>query len=239
MGSDSIYDIVEAMARLPRYFAPNCPQHVILRGNNREPIFAADADYLKFVEGLRDAARAHGLTIHAYVCMTNHIHLLATPKAETSLGKTMQSLGRKYVQYFNYTYRRSGTLWEGRYRATVVDAERYLLTCLRYIELNPVRAGVVGHLREHRWSSYRAHAEGSTDELVSPHALYMRLGATAGERQSAYRQLFRTQLAKADIGAIREATNKTWALGSDRFRAKIEALAGRRAAPLPRGRPAQ
>lgn len=227
------------MARLPRFFAPNCPQHVMLRGNNHNPLFAADADYAKFYECLSEAARDHDLAIHAYVFMTNHIHLLATPGSETSLGKCMQSLGRKYVQYFNYAYRRTGTLWEGRYKATIVQAEAYLLTCMRYIELNPVRAGMVEHPRDHRWSSYRAHAEGSEDGLIADHLLYKRLGGTQAERETAYRQLFRAHLPKADVSAIREATNKSWALGNDRFRQKIETLSGRRAAPLPKGRPKQ
>jgi putative transposase len=225
------------MARLPRFFAPGYPQHVILRGNNREPIFAADQDYAKLRECLREAAAAHELAIHAYVFMTNHVHLLVLPGTQSSLGKSMQSLGRKYVQYFNYAYRRSGTLWEGRYKATVIDAETYMLTCMRYIELNPVRAGMVEHPRDYRWSSYAAHAEGAADELLTEDRLYRRLGATAEARQAAYRQLFRAQLSKPDLSAIRDATNKAWALGNERFRARIEALSGRRAAPLAKGRP--
>jgi len=172
--------------------------------------------------------------------MTNHVHLLATPSQETSVPKTLQSVGRRYVQYFNYTYRRSGSLWEGRYRATVIDAEAYLLTCMRYIELNPVRApSLVAHPADYPWSSYRGNALGAEDTLLAPHRLYRRLGRTPEERQSSYRRLFRGQPAKADIDAIREATNKAWAFGNDRFRAKIEALAGRRATPLPKGRPAK
>jgi putative transposase len=146
-------------------------------------------------------------------------------------------VGRRYVQYFNHTYGRTGTLWEGRYRATLIDSEAYLLTCMRYIELNPVRAAMVEHPGDYPWSSYRANAQGAADALVQPHSLYRRLGPSPEERQGAYRQLFRGQLAKADVEAIRDATNKAWVLGHDRFRARIEALADRRAAPLPRGRP--
>ena len=225
------------MARLPRYFAPNCPQHVILRGNNRAPIFAAEADYAKFNDCLEDAARNHDVAIHAYVFMSNHFHLLATPGSEQALGKTLQSVGRQYVQYFNHSYQRTGTLWEGRYRATVIEAERYLVTCMRYIEMNPVRAGMVAHPRDYRWSSYRAHAEGVVDGLLSAHEIYRRLGRSEAERQAAYRQLFRAQVGKAEVQQIRDATNQAWALGGDRFRRKVEALAGRRAAPLPKGRP--
>jgi len=228
------------MARLPRFFAKGQPLHIIQRGNNRDPVFAAEPDYLFYLDCLERAAGEHGLAIHAYVLMTNHVHLLATPSQETSVPKTLQSVGRRYVQYFNYTSRRSGSLWEGRYRSTVIDAEVYLLTCMRYIELNPVRAqSMVEHPADYPWSSYRGNALGAEDALLAPHRLYRRLGRTPEERQSSYRQLFRGQLAKADIDAIREATNKAWALGNDRFRAKIEALAGRRATPLPRGRPSK
>ena len=225
------------MARLPRYFVPGLPLHVIQRGNNREPIFAGEDDYRFYLECLKTAAESQGLAIHAYVLMTNHVHLLATPEAESSLSKALQSVGRRYVQYFNYTYDRTGTLWEGRYKATLIDSERYLLTCMRYIELNPVRAGMVKHPGGYPWSSYPATAQGKEEALITPHSLYRRLGRSDAERQAAYRQLFRAQLGKADIDAIREATNKAWVLGNDRFRAKIEGLSGRRSAPLPRGRP--
>ena len=225
------------MARLPRYFVEGQPQHIIQRGNNREPVFAVDEDYRFYLECLKDAADRHGCAIHAYVLMTNHVHLLATPETVESLPKTLQSVGRRYVQYFNYTYSRTGTLWEGRYKATLIDSETYLLTCMRYIELNPVRAGVVAHPNDYGWSSYRANATGIDNPMLTPHVLYRRLGHGAEVRQSAYRQLFRGQIAKADLEAIREATNKAWVLGNDRFREKIEALAGRRSAPGPRGRP--
>ena len=225
------------MARLPRYFSKGQPQHVIQRGNNREPTFASDADFVFYLDCLLRASRQHALHIHTYVLMTNHVHLLATPEDEQSLPKTLQSVGRRYVQYFNYTYERTGTLWEGRYRATVVHAEDYLLTCMRYIELNPVRAGMVQHPSDHPWSSYRCNGQGQANPLVSAHELYDRLGRMEPERLSAYRQLFRAQIAKDELEAIRGATHKGWALGHDRFRAKVERLTGRRAAPLPRGRP--
>ncbi|MFT5782433.1 MAG: putative transposase [Pseudomonas sp.] len=148
------------MARLPRYVMPGQPQHIIQRGNNRQPIFAVEADYQFFRDALVAAAQKNGLLIHAYVWMTNHIHLLATPLQQNSISKVLQAVGRKYVQYFNYCYQRSGTLWEGRYRATVVDSEAYLLTLMRYIELNPVRAGMVGHPGDYVWSSYAGNALG-------------------------------------------------------------------------------
>ncbi|PJA58161.1 MAG: transposase [Rhodocyclales bacterium CG_4_9_14_3_um_filter_68_10] len=228
------------MARLPRYVIPGQPQHIIQRGNNRQAVFAADADYRFFRDTLAEAAKRHGLLIHAYVWMTNHIHLLATPQDDDSLSKVFQSLGRKYVQYFNHTYRRSGTLWEGRYRATVVESEPYLLALMRYIELNPVRASLVAHPREHPWSSYAFNALGesgpNTDWLV-PHEEYLRLARTPAQRQSAYRQLFRAALSGQDLNAIRESTHKGWALGSERFKEHIETLTRRRATSKGVGRP--
>lgn len=227
------------MARLPRYFVKGQPQHVIQRGNNREPIFAGDDDHRFYLECLQEAVERFKLNVHAYVLMTNHVHLLASPQEDVSISKTLQSVGRRYVQYFNHAYGRTGTLWEGRFKATLIDTEAYLLTCMRYIELNPVRAGMVEHPADYPWSSYRANAQGIPNGLLTPHSLYRRLGASDGERQAAYRQLFRVQLSKADIKAIRDATNKSWVLGNDRFKARIETLSGRRTAPLPRGRPRQ
>lgn len=228
------------MARLPRYVIPGQPQHLIQRGNNRQAIFAAEADYLFFRDALIEAARKHGLRVHAYVWMTNHIHLLATPEYEDSIGKVFQSVGRRYVQYFNYAYTRSGTLWEGRYRATVVDSEPYLLSVMRYIELNPVRAGMVAHPRDYPWSSYGYNALGEMGEnadWLTPHAEYRRLGRDAAERQGAYRQLFRAAVSRDDLAAIRECTHKGWALGDEGFRARIERASGRRAASKGVGRP--
>jgi putative transposase len=225
------------MARLPRFFVPGEVLHVVQRGNNREPIFAGPNDLGFFLSCLTDACHAHGLLVHAYVLMTNHLHILATPWRKESLPKVMQSVGRRYVQYFNTVYERTGTLWEGRYRATVVDTERYLLTCMRYIELNPVRAGLVQHPGEYRWSSYHANAAGKPDNLVDRHDVYARLGSAEADRQSAYRKLFGAELSEVDLGTIREATNKNWALGNDRFKEKIETLSGRRADPLRKKRP--
>lgn len=228
------------MARLPRYVIPGQPQHIILRGNNRQAIFAAEADYQFFRDAMIDAAHTHGLLIHAYVWMTNHVHLLATPELQNSISKVFQSVGRKYVQYFNYTYRRSGTLWEGRYRATVVDSEAYLLTLMRYIELNPVRAGMVGHPMDYPWSSYACNARGETGlnaDWLTPHEEYLRLERNAANRQSVYRQLFEAAISDANLEDIRECTHKGWALGGDQFRGQIETLGLRRASSKGVGRP--
>jgi putative transposase len=224
------------MARLPRYNLPGQPQHVILRGNNRNIIFAAEEDYHFFIECLQRAVEEHGCAIHAYVLMTNHVHLLMTPAREDSISKTMQSLGRRYVQYFNFTQKRTGTLWEGRYKATLIDSEQYLLTCYRYIELNPVRANMVAHPREYPWSSYLCHAEGAANKLIVDHPLYLSLGKNREERQAAYRALFAAHVSEASMDEIREATNKGWALGGARFVLEVAKAVSRRIAPLARGR---
>ena len=228
------------MARHPRYVIPGQPQHIIQRGNNRQVIFAAEADYRFFRDALVEAAAKHGLAIHAYVWMTNHIHLLATPAFADSISKTLQSAGRRYVQYFNHTYKRSGTLWEGRYRATVVDSERYLLTLMRYIELNPVRAGMVAVPQDYPWSSYQRNGLGEggpNADWLSSHTEYSRLGRDDADRQKAYQALFAATVDPGDLAEIRDCTHKGWALGGVRFRAEIEALGQRQAASKGVGRP--
>ena len=228
------------MARLPRYVIPGQPQHIIQRGNNRQVIFAADEDYQFFRDALIEAADKYALAIHAYVWMTNHVHLLATPEFEHSISKVFQSVGRRYVQYFNFTYHRTGTLWEGRYRATVVDSEQYLVTLMRYIELNPVRAGMMEQPGDYRWASHRRNAHGETGKnshWIRPHDEYRRLGHDDMERQEAYRELFRAAITDNDLREIRECTHKGWALGNERFREQIEALGKRRATSKGVGRP--
>ena len=225
------------MARLPRYLVPGQPQHVVQRGNNRQAVFGGEQDYRFYLKCLTEACRRHGLAVHAYVLMTNHVHLLATPGSEFSLSKTMQSVAGRYAQYFNTANGRSGGLWEGRYRATPIDSERYFLACSRYIELNPVRAGIVSTPDAFPWSSYACHAHGRVDPLVSGHAIYTELGASADERLAAYRGLFETELPQATVGEIREATQKGWALGGEQFRERVQRLSGRRARPARRGRP--
>ncbi len=225
------------MTRLPRYNLPGYPQHVIIRGNNRNSVFTEPKDYLFFLDCLETASTDYRCAIHAYVLMTNHIHLLMTPEHEESVGKTMQSVGRRYVQRFNYRHGRTGTLWEGRYRATLIDTDAYLLTCYRYIELNPVRAGLVDHPDKYAWSSFASNALGKADKLITPHPLYTDLASSETERLAAYRGLFETDpLAQATLGAIRDATNKAWILGSELFRKRLGAELSRRTAPLPKGR---
>jgi len=219
------------MARLPRFNLPGYPQHVIVRGNNREAIFYAEQDYQYYLEKLGEACRKHDCALHAYVLMTNHVHFLMTPQSERGIGKCIQMLGRYYVQYFNYTYRRTGTLWEGRYKATLVDTERYLLTCYRYIELNPVRANMVGNPEEYPWSSYRTNALGVSSAVLSPHQEYVSLGRTESSRQSTYRGLFGQKISDRTLEDIRAASNKNWVLGSEYFQSQIEGKLNRPAAP--------
>jgi putative transposase len=195
-------------------------------------LFAVDADFRFFRDCLQDACEKHGCEVHAYVFMTNHVHLLMTPSSESSIGRVMQSVGRRYVQRFNTRYQRTGTLWEGRYRATVVLSEQYLFACYRYIELNPVRAGLVAAPRDYRWSSFRANALGARDPIVVQHERYCALGADLSARQAAYRGLFEIALADSTVVAIRDATNKGWTLGSERFDAELAALLKRRTHPL-------
>jgi putative transposase len=223
------------MARMPRFVLPGQPQHVIQRGNNRQPIFAEDEDYRFFLETLGDGAGRHRCDIHAYVLMTNHVHLLLTPHQEPGVARLFQHIGRHYVPYYNRRSNRTGTLWEGRYRATLVDAESYLLACYRYIELNPVRAGMVGRPADYPHSSHRANARGEADDVVAPHPLYRALGADAAARQAAYRGLFHQPIGTDVIDDIRSSTNKGWVLGTDRFRKDIQRLLDRRTSPKPRG----
>ena len=226
------------MARLGRYFVRDQPLHVIQRGNDRQPIFFEHADYTRYRDWLAEAAEAYGCAIHAYVLMTNHVHLLVTPERAESLPRTMQSLGRRYVRYVNLAHKRTGTMWEGRYRAAPIDGDAYFLACCRYIELNPVRARMTAHPRDYPWSSYAAHALGAKDPLLSNHAFYRSLGRTVAERQQAYRALFRGKLDEAFVEALRSATNGGWALGDERFKRHIAKAAGRRTTPLPKGRKA-
>src|SRR5687768_9041924 len=222
------------MARQPRYASPRLPQHVVQRGNNRRRIFCEDGDYQFFRECLLSANQRFGCLVHAYVFMPNHVHLLISPDESKSISRAMQAIGRRYVPGFNRRHGRTGALWEGRYRATVVDSARYLFTCQRYIELNPVRAGLAAEASSYRWSSFAANALGKVDELVCPHELYTALSTSPARRQEAYRALFDSPVAEPELRKIRDATSKGWALGDDSFRDRVSKR-GRRANPLPPG----
>lgn len=223
------------MARLPRLNLPHIPQHIVQRGNNRQVSFFVEQDYVVYLDKLKEYARKYQVDIHAFVLMTNHVHLLVSPHTEKGVSQLMQSLGRYYVRYINQTHKRSGTLWEGRYKSTLVDCEQYLLLVSRYIELNPVRADMVAHPAEYPWSSYHANALDKEIELVIPHPIYLKLGQTEQQRKSRYQKLFRNHIPEYSLKEIRDATNKAWVLGNERFQQQIEAQTGRRAAPMQRG----
>jgi REP-associated tyrosine transposase len=210
----------------------------MVRGNDRRDVFATDGDRLAFLNFVREASVKHEVDIHAYVLMSNHVHLLVTGRRPASLSRTIQAIGRRYVPLVNRRWPRTGTLWEGRFLSTLVDNHLYAFNVLRYIEMNPVRAGMVAHPAAHIWSSYLHHAFGRPDDLLTPHVCYTSLGATPEERQRRYGEIAARPIAEELLAEIRHASRHGWALGSDEFRRRIEAATGRRAAPRSdRGRP--
>ena len=225
------------MARLARLYVPDQPQHVILRGLDQQPAFVDDQDYELFIDCLKAAARDHHLAVHAWVLMPGAVQLLVTPSDESSLPKAMQAVGRRYVAHFNRRYARRGTLWEGRYRATVIEGERFFLLASRVVELAPVRSHLVTAPEDYRWSSYRHHIGLTVDSLITDHPLYWALGNTPFERQRAYRELCEQVLDERETTQLMQATLKGWVLGSDTYRDWASRTANRRVSPLPRGRP--
>jgi putative transposase len=225
------------MPRQPRLDLALVPQHVVQRGNDRRPCFFEGGDYARYLAELREITLREGCAVHAYVLMTNHVHLLMTPAASGQVARVLQAIGRRYVRHINDRYHRTGTLWEGRYKACPVDTDDYLLRCYRYIELNPVRAAMVSRPEDYAWSSYHLNARGISDPLVQPHAIYRSLGPDGATRQAAYRNLVDQVLADSDVDDIRRHLQQQHAFGSQRFRAAIEAQLGRRAGPARIGRP--
>ena len=225
------------MARLPRLTVPGYLHHVLQRGNNRQAIFVDAADYTHMLGLLAAQARQNQVAVHAYVLMGNHLHLLATPATAEGLPRMMQAVGRSYVRYFNQRHQRTGTLWEGRYRSTIMQPERYLLACMVYIALNPVRAGLVAQAADYPWSSH-AHSLGlRADPLVTPHALYWALGNTPFAREAAYAALVQAGLGQADLETLGRAVHTGWALGSPACMAALQQNTERRVAKTRAGRP--
>ena len=225
------------MPRRPRITLAGVPLHLIQRGNNRQACFFSDDDYRAYLNWLQEYAEKCSCAIHAYVLMTNHVHLLITPRTSGGVGDLMKRLGQRYVQYINRTYRRSGTLWEGRFRSCLTQEEDYVLACYRYIELNPVRGNMVGHPAEYLWSSYRTNAQGEPSTLLTHHPIYTALSKDEKARQAVYRELFRYQLVPGMTDEIRVATNSNYALGSQKFQAQAAVMLGRRVTPGKSGRP--
>jgi putative transposase len=224
------------MPRLPRVMSPGFPQHLIQRGNNREPCFFAEADYRTYLHWLERAASAYSVSVHAYVLMPNHVHLLATPGVEGGISRMMQYLGRQYVQYVNRTYDRCGTLWERRFLASLVDTEGCLLSIYRYIESNPVRAGLVAAPEQYRWSSAKNHLAPAEATFLVDHDVYLRLGDTPHARARAYLESCRKPLEDEVLAEIRVAARRGIPFGSDGFKDQIEIQLGRRVRLLKPGR---
>lgn len=223
------------MPRKPRQCPVGLPVHVIQRGINKQACFEDGSDRLAYAMWLREAANHHGADIHAWVFMTNHVHLLVTPRVEDAVSNCMQSLGRQYVRFFNNRHGRTGSLWEGRFKSCLVQEESYFLMCQRYIELNPVRAGMVGDPADYPWSSYRAHAFGQKAAMWRPHAVYLELGRTTDSRRAAYRQLFTDKMSRQVVDDIRNAVNTGLAFGTRDFKRRVEKLTGQRQHQLKRG----
>lgn len=223
------------MRRPHRYCPAGFPVHIIQRGNNRTDCFRSDYDMAAYINRLRDASQKYQIDIHAWVLMPNHVHLLVTPICDSGVSRMMQSLGRHYVRDFNRRHGRSGTLWEGRFRSSLVQAEDYFMICQRYIELNPVRAGLVSDPAKYHWSSHRTNAYGEKSSICKPHEVYLALGRTEDSRLSAYRSLFMEHIRQRNIETIRYAANKGLVFGSDRFKDEIENRSGQRTRLLKRG----
>lgn len=225
------------MARLPRLTVAGYPHHIIQRGNNRQSIFADRADYELLLELLDENARKFHVAIHAYVLMSNHFHVLATPETTEGIPQMMQAVGRRYVRVFNQRWQRTGTLWEGRYRSTLIQAERYLLACMVYIDLNPVRAGLVGDPADYPWSSYLHLVGRRSDRLVTPHPLYWAMGNTPFAREAAYAELVRSGISAEQQKALTDSALRGWALGEADYVADLQRRTERRVARAKAGRP--
>ncbi|MCB1700639.1 MAG: transposase [Halioglobus sp.] len=225
------------MPRKPRFFVPGLATHIVQRGHNRQAIFFDDSDYRVFLSLLSKARDRYPSDVHAYVLMTNHVHILATPSGKQSISQLMQYLGRQYVPYINKKYSRSGTLWEGRFKASVVETSSYLLACYRYIEMNPVRAGMVCQPNDYPWSSFRKNALQEKNGLITEHPEYKSLGENSTERATCYRLLFAEQLSDEKLTTLRMHTQSGTPLGNAKFRKEVEATLSIKTGYPARGRP--
>lgn len=225
------------MPRLPRLNLPDIPQHVVQTGHNNLACFFDDEDYEFYLQCLTIAAEQYRVDVHAYVLLPNMIQFIATPHVDQGISSMMQSLGRRYVQYVNHRYKRSGTLWGGRYKSSLIDSASYLLTCYRYVELKPMYLGLANEPGEYPWSSFNFHTYCADSELIKDHRLYQQLGKTNRERGQAYRGLFRYAFDNRLLDYIAETVKLGQVLGGDAFKERIEKIANQRVRPLKRGRP--
>jgi len=225
------------MARKPRIFVADLPYHVVQRGNNKNPIFFSEKDYLFFLTALREAKIKYPCLIYSYCLMPNHFHLLIQPKEKDNISLLLKLLGSKYVRYVNKVYGRSGTLWEGRFKCSVIDAEEYFLTCLRYIEMNPLRAGLVNKIENYPWSSYKCRAFGENDYLTDFDVWYSELSSRSFQRQLIYRCQFQGGLNNSGFDLIREMTGRGAVIGGETFKVKIEQLINQKIIIRKPGRP--
>jgi len=225
------------MARLPRLSLPGYPHHVILRGNNRQLIFKDNSDRQILLELLVGHCQGQQVDLHSFVLMDNHLHLLLTPQADKALSKMMQDLGRDYVRYFNKRHTRTGTLWEGRFRSALIQTDRYFLACMVYIDLNPVRAGMVAQALDHPWSSHAHYVGARQDKWLVPHALYWALGNTPFAREKAYAELVQTGIEDKKKHALTSSVMGGWALGEEDFTRSLQPMTSRRISKVKAGRP--
>jgi putative transposase len=225
------------MARLPRLTVPGYPHHIIQRGNNRQAIFGGTADYELLLALIDEHARKQQVAIHGYVLMSNHFHLLATPETLEGIPQLMQAVGRRYVRNYNLRHARTGTLWEGRYRSTLIQAERYLVACMVYMDLNPVRAGLVAEPAEYPWSSFQHYSGGKPDKLLTPHPLYWELGNTPFARDEAYAELVHAGIGEEQKRLLTDSALQGWALGEPDYVADLQRRTERRVARGQAGRP--
>ena len=225
------------MARLPRLTVPGYAHHIIQRGNNRQAIFASTADYELLLDLLHEHAHKQQVAVHAYVLMSNHFHLLATPETAEGIPQMMQAVGRRYVRNYNLRHQRTGTLWEGRYRSTLIQTERYLLACMAYIDLNPVRAGLVADPADYPWSSHQHYIGRRPDKLVTPHALYWEMGNTPFARDQSYTEMVRAGIGAEQQRALTDSALRGWALGEPDYVADLQRRTERRVAKAQAGRP--
>ncbi|NOQ36393.1 MAG: transposase [Methylococcaceae bacterium] len=225
------------MPRKPRFYQAGVPVHAFQRGHNKEAVFFDDEDYLVYLRCLKESSDKYGCHIHAYVLMTNHVHLLLTPEKSDSISLLFQNIGRHFVPYINKTYQRRGSLWEGRHKGNIIDTENYLFACMRYIEMNPVRANMVNHPAKYRWSSYAANSQGIDNAIIHKHPQYQALALTPAEQQQAYQALFDVKTDKEELELIRSSLHSGTPLGSDKFKQQIEISLGRKVGKNTKGRP--